>query len=267
MSKPIPLQHPTPARPEKCSEGSEKDLPFFGACSKCSHRLTCKKPCFFVEEYLKFENRKPFERNFDEFMTVIFPGSKKEVRECDLSTYEDGKPAKENEAFFSTENESAFKSASEPKLKQTGIFIDRFFFQMGYDELSEKYDTSLRSVMALYTNAKKRIVKTVEAMDRVDLAKNNGAPVMKTKRAVQAFLLHAAFELSVSEISRLMGVSHTLIIRYLNTTKDRLMTGEISLFDYTDADREAAQERLEAARTKRQAYDKKRVRPPRRKKS
>ncbi|MDA3897707.1 MAG: hypothetical protein PF482_16355 [Desulfobacteraceae bacterium] len=199
-------------------------------------------------------------------MTIIFPGSRKEIRTCELAEYEDGKPTGEIQRFFSTDNEGPFASAIDnPKLKQTGIFIDRFFFKMGYQELAEKYDTSKSGISKLYDNAKSRIVKTVEAMDRADMALANGNQIVKMKRAVQAFLLHTAFGLSVNEVSKLMGVNHSLIVRNLDDTRDKLMTGEINLFDFTEEDREAAQERLEGARAKRRDYDKKRKRPPRQK--
>ena len=260
MSKPIQLKHPAPSRQDNKSLFAE-------ACSKCSHRKTCKKPCFFVEKYLNFENRKPFEENEGNFLTIMYPGSRKEIRTCEMHADEDsGEFFGGTQLFFSTDNKSPFACAVEnPKLKQTGIFIDRFFFKMGYKELSEKYDVSKSGISKLYDNAKKRIVKTVEAMDRADMALANGNQIVKMKRAVQAFLLHTAFGLSVNEVSKLMGVSHTLIVRNLAATRDQLMTGEINLFDFTEEDREAAQERLETAKGKRRDYDKKRKRPPRRK--
>jgi len=261
MSKPIQLKHLAPFKQENNSF-------FAGACSKCSHRKTCKKPCFFVKEYLKFDNRKPFEENEGNFLTIIRPGSKREIRTCELNTDEDsGEFFGGTQLFFSTDNASPFASAIDnPKLKQTGIFIDRFFFKMGYKELAEKYDTTKSGVSKLYDNAKSRIVKTVEAMDRADLALANGDPIVKMKRAVQAFLLHTLFGLSVTEISKFMGVSHTLIVRNLAATRDQIITGEINLFNFTEENREAAQERLESVRAKRRGYDKNRKRPPRKKK-
>lgn len=194
---------------------------------------------------------------------VLFSRSKKEDRICELAHHEDGRPTGETQRLLSTENEPPFTSAITPKLKQTGIFVDRFFFRMGYQELSEKYDTSKNSVSTLYSNAKDRIIKSIEAMDRLDMALENGKPIVKMNRAVQAFLLHSAFGLPVGEIAKLMGVSHTLIVRNLKTVRDQIITGEITLFDFTDKDVEDAMTRMEKIRAERRDYDKNRKRPPR----
>lgn len=228
------------------------------ACQKCKKRHTCKSPCFFVEQILNFENRIPFERNVDEFVTILFPGSKKETRESELAHHDDGRPTGETKRAFSDQQETPFNDEIAPSLKQTGVFVDRFFLRKNYNEIAEKYNISVSGVSKLYVNAKERLTKTVEAMDRAEMAKNNGTPVVKMNKAVQAFLLHGLFGLSVGEIAKLMGVNHSLISRYLYTTRDKIICGEIKLFHYTEAEKKAAQDRLEKARKDRREYDRKR---------
>jgi hypothetical protein len=248
---------------------------YSGACRKCSNRRACKAPCFFVEKYLEFKNRSPFEQN-----NVIFPDSRRTRRESDFEMLESGKPSNGAvRAFSNWQNWIAeFKGGSTPglhieqpspfingidiSLKQTGIFIDRFFHRMPYKELAEKYDTTVSGVAKLYVNAKDRIKKTVEAMDRVELAKSNGTPLAKMPKSMRVFLLHTVFGLSNGEISRLLGMHHTLVHRFINTVKDRIICSEYDVLDFTDQDREKAEKRLEKMRDARREYEKKRQRIP-----
>jgi hypothetical protein len=149
---------------------------------------------------------------------------------------------------LSTENESAWLGAVEPKLKQSGIFIDRFFKKMPYEEIAAKYNTSLSSAISLYVNARDRLVKTAVAMDRCEIANVNGKPLVEMTNQVRVFLLHALFGLSNGEICRLLGLHHGVVGRYINRVKDRIIAGEINLVEYTDEERQAAKDRLKAAR-------------------
>jgi DNA-directed RNA polymerase specialized sigma24 family protein len=195
---------------------------------------------------------------------MLFPRSRRELRESELAEFEDGNPSSTKQQTFSDAVESPFADAFTPSLKQTAIFIDRFFFRKSYAEMAEKYSTTVSGVAKLYVNAKDRIFKTVEAMDRIELAKNNGTPLVSITQAVRAFLLHSLFGLSNIEISRLLGVNHSLIHRYLTVTRDRLICGELKLFAYSDEDRKAAQGRLDEMRRDRLDYDRNRKRRERR---
>jgi hypothetical protein len=82
-----------------------------------------------VAEYLKADNLSVFERSHTdpetgETTTLVFSRSR-EVPESDLPQ-DDGKTASEHLKAFSTENENPFAGFT-PHLKQTGIFVDRFF--------------------------------------------------------------------------------------------------------------------------------------------
>jgi len=179
---------------------------------------------------------------------MLFPKSKRELNESAINTFafDDGKPTGYAQWLFSDENKGAFVNAIDPKLKQTGIFIDRFFFGKSCEEVAEKYGVPKKSATALYINAKKRLVKTIEAMDRAKIARDNGEPLVKMTKMVRVFLLHAVFGLTNGEISRLLDVHHTIVHRYINNIKDRIITGEVNLLDYTDEGFRAAKARLEA---------------------
>lgn len=227
-------------------------------CEKCSHRKICKSPCIFVEKLLCADNRKPFEKNIGDNATILYPKSKREINESSLDTYDDGKFSKRVQFYFSDANESIFLTDIEPKLKQTGIFIDRFFFKMSYQQLADKYGVSKSGVAKLYVNAKERLIKTIDVMDRVELAKSTGKPLAAMPKGVRVFLLHALLGLSNGEICKLLGVSHTLVNRYITQTRDKIMCGEIDILSYSDGDLQKANARLKKTREKRKEYDEKR---------
>lgn len=159
-------------------------------------------------------------------------------------------PVQDMLASFSTEHDSAFLPA-EPRTKTTGIFIDRFFHRMSFADLAVKYETTPGGVARFYDNARQRILKTVQAMDREKIALSNGAPLAVMPKAVRAFFLHTVFLLPVTEIAQLTGVSSSLVTRQIQQTRDRILTGEIDLVEYVPG----ASERLTSASAKRKAYD------------
>jgi len=105
---------------------------------------TCKKPCRPVELYLAENNLTIFEKTAinskGEKVTIIFAQSR-EMQQSTLSIGVDksGDPRLSNkeQQVFSTENDKPFRNF-EPKLKQTGIFVDRFFHNCSYANLAKK---------------------------------------------------------------------------------------------------------------------------------
>jgi hypothetical protein len=67
----------------------------------------------------------------------------------------------------------------------------------------------------MYVNAKERLIKTIEAMDRIELAKNNGKPLVDMPRGLRVFLLHALFGLSNGEICRLLVITHSAVNKHI----------------------------------------------------
>jgi hypothetical protein len=96
-------------------------------------------------------------------------------------------------------------------------------------------------------------------MDRVELAKSTGKPLVAMPKGVRVFLLHALLGLSNGEICKLLGVSHhSLVNRYITQTRDKIMCGKIDILSYSDGDLQKANARLKKTREKRKEYDEKR---------
>jgi hypothetical protein len=165
---------------------------------------------------------------------------------------------KEQQAF-STENENPF-AEFKPLLKQTGIFIDRFFHGSSYEDLAVKYHMTAENARKTYHNAVNRLREVITAMDGGEVTRQ----VDFWKRKVEArsgsmpkgqrwYLLNKLFGLRPSEIAELEGLDRKsssvrqLIIR----VSDQLAAGEISLLEIGPDDAEAAKARLERHNAKR----------------
>jgi hypothetical protein len=112
---------------------------------------------------------------------------------------------------FSTENNSAF-AAFQPKLKETGIFIDRFFHRFSYKDLAIKYETSASNAIKLYHHAVTRILEVVKALDSSADRKMDGyLRRVQTRsgslpKGQKWYLLNKLFGLRPSEIAEMEGL-------------------------------------------------------------
>ena len=50
-------------------------------------------------------------------------------------------------------------------LKQTGLFIDRFFHNFSYADLAKKYDMTEKNAIRTFHNSVNRVLAVIEAMD------------------------------------------------------------------------------------------------------
>ena len=145
-------------------------------CPRCNQFSTCRVPCYPVAEYLRRDNLAVFEKSYTDpetgqTTTILFSRSR-ELPESDLPQ-DDGKTAGEYPKAFSTENENPFAGFT-PNLKQTGIFIDRFFHGASYADLAVKYEMSKDNARKTYHNAIKRLLEILKTMDSekpVDLSR------------------------------------------------------------------------------------------------
>jgi hypothetical protein len=166
---------------------------------------------------------------------------------------------KEQQAF-STENETPF-SSFKPTLKQTGIFVDRFFHNFTYKDLSTKYEMCVSTARKTFFNAANRILAVLEAMDKVEVSTKQVIFYKKQieRRSVTIpkgqkwYLLNKLFGMRPSEIAEMEGFNNRsssvrqLIIR----VSDQLKAGEINLIETTPEEAEAAKVRLDTQRKKR----------------
>ncbi len=232
-----------------------------GVCEKCSHREGCENPCRPVEIYLAQDNLAVYEKTAvgkdGKKITIVFAHGR-EIQESALPPVSD----KTDEAIdspFSTESESPFASFN-PSLKQTGIFIDRFFHGWSYEDLAVKYDVTVDVAQSHYYNAVQRLQAVIEAMDGgKDSLRDFGAwEEMVKKRSgsfpvgIRWYLLNKLFSLRPSEIAKLEGVKHPSEVRALIIrVSDQLRAGEISLLEVDQGEAEAAKAKLDAQRKNR----------------
>jgi hypothetical protein len=240
---------------------------FKNICPKCNHFKFCKKPCRFAEIYLGYENLAVWtKKSTDEQgreIEIIYSRSR-ERQQSTLSQGFDkrGRPAlstKEQRAF-SSENESPFANFK-PRLKQTGIFIDRFFHKLPYADLAVKYEMTVENARGTYHNSANRMLTVLEAMDTGEVptkqveywkqkVKERSGDLPKGQKW---YLLNKLFGLRPSEIAEMEGLDkksssvRQLIIR----VSDQLKAGEISLVETTPEEAEAAKARLDEVRKKR----------------
>ena len=146
-------------------------------------------------------------------------------------------------------------------MKQTGIFIDRFFHGWSYEDLAVKYDVSTEIAQSHYYNAVQRLQAVIEAMDGGKDSPHNFEPWKKMVEersgsfpsGVKWFLLNKLFQMRPAEIARMEGVKNPSAVRgMIIRVSDQLRCGEISLFEADDPEEaEAAKARLEAKRKQR----------------
>ncbi len=232
-----------------------------GICQQCSHYDTCKTPCAPVARYISQDGLAVYEKTAigenGEEISIIFARSR-EIPESALPQIS-GENDDPIDSPFTTEADSPFASFK-PDLKQTGIFIDRFFNKWSYEDLAVKYDVTVEGARKLYHAAVKRLLDVVQALDgKEDSIRDFGAwRQMVEERSgsfplgVKWFLLNKLFQMRPAEIARMEGVSHPSGVRgMIIRVSDQLRCGEISLFEKDPEEAEAAKAKLDAQRKKR----------------
>jgi hypothetical protein len=196
-------------------------------------------------------------------VSIIFARSREDQRSM-LSIGVDSRgdlrhSTKEQQAF-STENENPFASFK-PNLKQTGVFVDRFFHGFSYKDLAEKYDMTADTARKTYHNSINRVLAVINAMDtgqvptkqinfwKKRIEERSGS----LPKGQKWYLINKLFGLRPSEIAEMEGLDkksssvRQLIIR----VSDQLKAGEISLIETTPEESVAAKARLDEVRRKR----------------
>ena len=230
-------------------------------CSKCPHRESCKIPCSPVKEYLAHENRAVYEKTYTDeagqTISVIY-SRPKEINFSAFKREGDNDKNRPNklEQALSTENESAF-AHFEPNLKQTRLFIDRFFHKLSIDDLSIKYGMSKDKVHEYYNQAKKRVFDILEHLDSnrpLKLGhywKQIEARSGHLSRGRRYFLMNKALGLLPSQIAKLENANPDSVSILINRVADQLRAGEISLFEFTQSEAYEAKQRLDKVRARR----------------
>jgi DNA-directed RNA polymerase specialized sigma24 family protein len=235
-------------------------------CPKCSKYKTCKSPCYPVWQYLAEDNLSVFEKTVTkengEKVSIIFARSREQQQSMlSIGVDKQGDPrysTREQQAF-STETENPFASFN-PRLKQTGIFIDRFFHKASYDDLAFKYDVSKGAAVKIYYAATQKLRQVIETMDDPQKIRNfehwkkqveeRSGHMPKGQRW---FLLNKLFGLRPSEIAEMEGLDkkNSSVRQLIIRVSDQLKAGEISLIEITPEEAKAAKARLETHKAKR----------------
>jgi len=236
-----------------------------GICGKCPHKSVRKIPCQPVKEYLAHENRAVYEKTYTneegQQISIIYSRPK----EFNLSTFKNEGDTDKNrqnkiEQAFSTENESAF-AHFEPSLKQTRLFIDKFFHKLSIEDLSIKYELSEKKIYEYYAQAKRRLFDILEHLDAArplklerfwkKIEERSGA----MPKGQRWFLMNKIFQLTPTQIAEIEGLKNSasvsaLIIR----VSDQLRAGEIELFPVSQLEALEAKARLDEVRERRRKH-------------
>ena len=240
-----------------------------GVCPKCYHYQRCRVPCYPVAEYLKRGNLSVFEKSHTnpetgETTTIIFSRSR-EMPESDLlhEFADTGTPADMVQRVFSDQAESPFAEFV-PNVKQTGIFLDRFFHKLTYAHLAAKYETSPDTARKIYRNGVKRVLELLRMMDDKPRAMEQYQKQIeersgKLPKGQKWFLLNKLFGIMPSEIAEMEGMKSSSSVKQLIIrVSDQLRAGEIRLIESTpEEDAAVAKSRLEEHRGKRGERQKK----------
>ena len=163
-------------------------------CTKCVKRQTCIEPCRPIEKYLR--EGKCFNAEIHTEREIIcFPSSGRELRFSEIPGYRFEEVEACTESPFTTFN---------PKYKQTGIFIDRFFHGMSVDECALKYEITNNDVSCIYKNAKARLLQGLKVLDDKYLAmKSVQRKGRKFSVDEKLFILNKLFDIGERELEKL----------------------------------------------------------------
>jgi DNA-directed RNA polymerase specialized sigma24 family protein len=163
------------------------------------------------------------------------------------------------EMALSTENESAF-SSFEPTLKQTILFIDRFFHKLSISDLSIKYEMTPQKVHEYYAQAKRRVFDVLETLDsnrplKLDhywkkIEERSGS----LPKGQRWFLMSKVFKLTPSQIAEIEGASADSVSVLISRVSDQLRAGKIELFPVSQLESLEAKARLDRVRERRREH-------------
>ena len=243
--------------------GGPEFIELDGCCLTCSHRDHCQEPCSPVKRYLEREEVKLYEKTMKtrsgEEVTIIWGHSSERNLTAMLGQYND---IEKPEQFLEARLEKAGSPFRhfEPRLKQTGIFIDVFFNGFSYEDVAVKYSLSRDMACQLYNQAVRRVLTILEALDRRDGPSNKDywQEVAKEKSGslstgLRYWLLSKALNFNSYEIAEMFGKSPGTVRGLIIRVADQVRAGEVRLFDFTQEETEEAKARLEEDRAKNRA--------------
>jgi hypothetical protein len=235
-------------------------------CKECVHRPTCALPCRPVELHLAEGQAKLFERTYYDVksgrkLTVLYSNSRrslwdKEIRQSELKRKGD---AEDKFDTFSTEAENPFASFN-PKLQQTGIFIDRLIRRMPFEDIAVKYD--LANEAAARDRCREAVLRLHSLLLAMDSQKQITTPAKRLEqqkdvpKSSQWFIMSRVLGMTPVEIAEFTGANASTVCSGIQNVHDQLAAGEKDLILFSPEQRRAAKSRLERQRQR----DRRRIR-------
>jgi predicted DNA-binding protein YlxM (UPF0122 family) len=212
-----------------------------GLCDSCPHKSNCTKPCFLAESLLNADNKPFFERTTSEVqdgqevqITVIYDPYGHHVSKFSEVTTEDEEGMEQSLIADITDEDMKkfYDGVFYVRNQRLGIFIDRFFNNISYEDLAVKYDTTVNNAMKTYNKAKGDFISFLDAWNREkDLVNNRKCAKAHIKdmgemsKKMKCFLLYHCFGLSYQEISEVLKVPRQHISREIKLVLENVKQG------------------------------------------
>lgn len=201
-----------------------------GICARCAHRNGCQTPCAPVQRELYVRGR-PREKVRGETVTVL--SKSREIQNSVLEAQIAAKlPSGDTTRGGPLENATETIWAQfdfDPKTKRTGIFVDRFFARWSWGDIATRYDTTTKDARRVYYEAKARLFKIIQRMDR-STRLGNIAQIEKTSgrldQKTRAFVLCKCLDLTPAEVGELLGVNDKKASKWIRSCADQIRKGK-----------------------------------------
>lgn len=160
------------------------------SCNACQDRCQCKTPCKTVKNILWKDNR-VMERQYPDFI-VCYP----QRHEVHFSELQDHQP----EDF--SDSDVIPWSSGDNRLRQTTVFVERFFNKVPCRELAERFGVKENTIVSMYARSVEQLEKIIDALD----SRREGVKATKSSRFTddqKFFLLVSIFGFSGAEVARM----------------------------------------------------------------
>lgn len=159
-------------------------------CDECNQKEACTKPCDDVQKIL-WKNNRVMERTYQN--AVVCCPRNGEVHFSEI---------KQDQIDRFSEDDVIPWSSGNFKLRQTEVFIERFFNKIPCKDIAERYDVKENTVVSMYRNAVKELEKAIKTMD----CEREGLKYAKHDKFTEEqkiFLLHIIFGFQLGTIARM----------------------------------------------------------------
>jgi len=185
-------------------------------CNICNQRGECKTPCKAVNAVLWKDNR-IMERRYEDHI-VCYP-QRKETHFSEL---------KENQIDDFSNDDVIPWSSGDVRLRQTTVFIERFFNHVPCKELADRFGVKENTIISMYKNAVERLESIINALD----SRREGVKAVKAGRFTEDqkfFLLVSVFGFSGAEVSRMFNKDNHMVnqkVKHLADKYEALFSGK-----------------------------------------